>query len=275
MAKKQDKTKIVQIWGDILDEGFTSVPNILLKHRDKLSIKAQHLTLIIDIMSFKWDSENPFPSYSTLAKRSGVAERSIKRLTQDLEEMDLLKRTPRFDEETGAQITTIYDFRPLVHKLTKEVEFLVKRGDKNNTGGVTDLSREGVTDLSPKEYTKINNTKLNKNPGGKTSEKEKERVQKHFRKGVFRDRIFEVFDNLYGEIPIDNLVFEGSFKACKDIMVNREQELEEIPLNPQVIANQVRKKFPYKKTPKETNNARKFFVEKICDTTCDEILNYL
>ena len=274
MVKKQNKTKIIQIWGDILDEGFTSVPNILLKHRDKLGIKPNHLTLIIDIMSFKWDSENPFPSYTTLAKRSGVAERSIKRLTQDLEEMGLLKRTPRFNEETGAQITTIYDFRPLVQKLTKELELLAKGGDKNNMGGMTDLSRGGMTDLSPKEYININNTKINKNPNEKINEKQKERVQKHFRKGVFRERIFEIFDNLYGEIPIDNLVFEGSFKACRDIITNRKEELKEIPLNPEIIANQVKKKFPYKKTPKETNNARKFFVAKICDTTCDEILNY-
>lgn len=67
VKKQQDKTKIVQVWGEILDEGFTSVPNILLRYRTNLGIKSHHLALIIDIMSFKWDSENPFPSYSTLA----------------------------------------------------------------------------------------------------------------------------------------------------------------------------------------------------------------
>lgn len=119
--KKQDKSKIIQIWGDILDEGFTSVPNLLLRYRANLGIKPQHLVLIIDIMSFKWDSQNPFPSYSALAQRAGVAERSIMRLVQDLEEMNLLIRKPRFDEETGAQITTIFDFRPLVQRLIEEM----------------------------------------------------------------------------------------------------------------------------------------------------------
>ena len=32
-TNKPDKTKIAQIWGDILDQGFTSVPNIPLRYR--------------------------------------------------------------------------------------------------------------------------------------------------------------------------------------------------------------------------------------------------
>jgi hypothetical protein len=119
--KKQDKTKIVQIWGEILDEGFTSVPNILLRYRSRIGLKPKHIMLIIDIMSYKWDSEYPFPSYSTLALRSGIEERSVKRITQDLEELGLLVKTPRFDDVTGAQVTTVFDFRPLVQKLIEEM----------------------------------------------------------------------------------------------------------------------------------------------------------
>src|SRR5690606_9231333 len=62
-----------------------------------------------------------FPSYSTLAQRSGIEERSVKRITQDLEELRLLVKSPRFDEETGAQVTTVFDFRPLVQKLIEEL----------------------------------------------------------------------------------------------------------------------------------------------------------
>ena len=119
--KKQDKTKIVQIWGEILDEGFTSVPNILLRYRSRIGLKPKHIMLIIDIMSYKWDTEYPFPSYSTLALRAGIEERSVKRITQDLEELGLLVKTPRFDGETGAQVTTVFDFRPLVQKLIEEM----------------------------------------------------------------------------------------------------------------------------------------------------------
>ncbi|NIT14602.1 MAG: hypothetical protein GTN99_10285, partial [Candidatus Dadabacteria bacterium] len=120
-GNKQDKTKIVQIWGEILDEGFTSVPNILLRYRSKIGLKPKHIMLIIDIMSYKWDAGYPYPSYSTLSQRSGVEERSVKRITQDLEELGLLVKTPRFDDETGAQVTTVFDFRPLVKKLIEEM----------------------------------------------------------------------------------------------------------------------------------------------------------
>ncbi|MCH7950606.1 MAG: helix-turn-helix domain-containing protein [Candidatus Dadabacteria bacterium] len=137
---KQDKTKIVQIWGEILDEGFTSVPNILLRYRSRIGLKPKHIMLIIDIMSYKWDAGYPFPSYSTLSQRSGVEERSVKRITQDLEELGLLVKTPRFDSETRAQVTTVFDFRPLIKKLIEEMN----RDDEivDSTGNMADISNQ-------------------------------------------------------------------------------------------------------------------------------------
>ena len=227
--KKQDKTKIVQIWGEILDEGFTSVPNILLRYRSRIGVKPKHIMLIIDIMSYKWDSEYPYPSYSTLAHRSGIEERSVKRITQDLEELRLLIKTPRFDDETGAQVTTVFDFGPLVQKLIEEMnkggeevyaeddeEYGVGRlmrenitpqkintkeinklgGDKNVTGG--------VTKMSPKEYSYNKKTFSKRTPREnltysreKTRSEivignDKKRVSKYLRDAIFRKRIFEL-----------------------------------------------------------------------------------
>ncbi|MGH7808302.1 MAG: helix-turn-helix domain-containing protein [Thermodesulfobacteriota bacterium] len=305
-VKQQDKSKIVQIWGDVLDEGFTSVPNILLRYRSSLDIKPQHLVLIIDIMSFKWDSENPFPSYSTLAQRAGVAERSIKRIVQDLEEMNLLIRTQRFDEESGAQITTIFDFRPLVQRLievmpkieeerlntTDKAKTHKKRGgDIFVTGGVTNMSGGGVTNMSPKEYSYINKTHINKNKStlkvknsknGKDSsleispsiaQSEKERVQEYFRNGIFRERLFEIYDNLYNIKLIEELVEEGVYKACKEIMTNRVNELSKnnIKVNPDQIAEGVKSEFPYHKVPKTYEKARSFFVATVCTLTAEKI----
>ncbi|GEM_PF-977490 len=162
--KKQDKTKIVQIWGEILDEGFTSVPNILLRYRSRIGLKPKHIMLIIDIMSYKWDSEYPFPSYSTLAARSGIEERSVKRITQDLEELKLLIKTPRFDDETGAQVTTVFDFRPLVQKLIEEMN---KGGDEKFVEDeeeyrVGRISKDNVTPERTKEK-EINRLGYDKN----------------------------------------------------------------------------------------------------------------
>jgi DNA-binding transcriptional regulator YhcF (GntR family) len=308
-AKQQDKSKIVQIWGDVLDEGFTSVPNILLRYRSSLEIKPQHLVLIIDIMSFKWDSENPFPSYSTLAQRAGVAERSIKRIVQDLEEMNLLIRTQRFDEESGAQITTIFDFRPLVQRLIEEMpkteieesanitdkaKTHKRGGDKYVTGGVTNMSSGGVTNMSPKEYSYINKTHINKNKSTlkvKSTENEKnstlgifpnitqskkERVREYFRNGIFRERLFEIYDNLHNAKSIEELVEEGTYKACKEIMINRVNELSKnnIEVNPDQIAEEIKLEFPYSKIPKPYEKARSFFVATICTLTAEKISSF-
>jgi DNA-binding transcriptional regulator YhcF (GntR family) len=308
-VKQQDKSKIVQIWGDVLDEGFTSVPNILLRYRSSLEIKPQHLVLIIDIMSFKWDSENPFPSYSTLAQRAGVAERSIKRIVQDLEEMNLLIRTQRFDEESGAQITTIFDFRPLVQRLIEEMpkteieesanitdkaKTHKRGGDKYVTGGVTNMSSGGVTNMSPKEYSYINKTHINKNKSTlkvKSTENEKnstlgifpsitqskkERVREYFRNGIFRERLFEIYDNLHNAKSIEELVEEGTYKACKEIMINRVNELSKnnIEVNPDQIAEEIKLEFPYSKIPKPYEKARSFFVATICTLTAEKISSF-
>ena len=325
--KKQDKTKIIQIWGEILDEGFTSVPNILLRYRTRIGLKPKHIMLIIDIMSYKWDSQYPFPSYSTLAHRSGIDERSVKRITQDLEELRLLIKTPRFDDETGAQVTTVFDFRPLVQKLIEEMnkgedevyldddeEYGVGRltkenitpqrinskeinklgydknvtgeGDKNVTRGVTKLSRGRVTKMSPKEYSHIK-----KNIGIRTREDdltysrektrtkiviedEKKRVSKYLREGIFRKRIFELYDNLIGIKPIEEIVEEGAHRACKDIVVNRVLELKEegASVDPARIARAAKKSFPYKDLPKDIGKARNVFTRALCDLVSNLII---
>jgi hypothetical protein len=290
---KQDKTRIVQIWGDILDEGFTSVPNLLLRYRSSLGIKPKHLTLIIDIMSFKWDRYSPFPSYSTLAKRAGIEERSVKRITQDLEELHLLIKEPRFSEETGAQITTIFDFRPLVKKLTEEMlksglykeenseelsleggdKNVMGGGDKNVTGGVTKISRGGVTKMSPKEYSYINKTQINKSTYSVKEQKNEKKVHTDLKNSVFKTRLYEIYDNMNGVRSIEDIVEEGAYKTIKEIMVNRIVEISK--KNPKIdvdlIASTVKTDFPYDDIPPEPQKARSFFVTTLCDMVADSI----
>ena len=314
---KQDKTKIVQIWGEILDEGFTSVPNILLRYRSKIGLKPKHIMLIIDIMSYKWDAGYPFPSYSTLSQRSGVEERSVKRITQDLEELGLLIKTPRFDNETGAQVTTVFDFRPLVKKLIDEMnrgdelpdnsiniadaanqkpspakkkvsknegvkgddKNVMGEGDKNVTRGVTKLARGRVTKMSPKEYTSINkNISIRtheesstygraQNKSSKDNGKTKGRVSKDFRDSIFRNRIFEIYDNLNNLKSTSELVEEGIRRACKDVMVNRATDFEEsgVRIDTKHVLKKVKIEFPYQDFPADNTKARNFYTATICN----------
>lgn len=311
---KQDKTKIVQIWGEILDEGFTSVPNILLRYRSKIGLKPKHIMLIIDIMSYKWDAGYPFPSYATLSQRSGVEERSVKRITQDLEELGLLVKTPRFDNETGAQVTTVFDFRPLVTKLIEELnrdktspdssintvvtakkkvnknrgvkgddKIVRGEGDKNVTGGVTELALGGVTKMSPKEYTNNNkiiskrtpeqNSTYDRAKKSLSNGKNKNRVSKDFRDAIFRNRIFEIYDNLNDLKSIKELVDEGTQRACKDLMVNRAKDFERsgVDLDLKSIAKKVKNEFPYNEFPTNEKKARDFYTATICNLVANSV----
>lgn len=320
---KQDKTKIVQIWGEILDEGFTSVPNILLRYRSRIGLKPKHIMLIIDIMSYKWDAGYPFPSYSTLSQRSGVEERSVKRITQDLEELGLLVKTPRFDSETGAQVTTVFDFRPLIKKLMEEMnkdqelsehpisigdlakqgmqsfkkkvnnkgdatgddKNVMGEGDKNVTRGVTKLAPGRVTKMSPKEYTSINkiiskgtleqSSTYDKRKDGSSERngKSKNWVSKDIRDGIFRNRIFEIYDNLYDLKTTAELVEEGTQRACKDLMVNRAKDLESlgIVIDIKSLVKEVKNRFPYKDMPEDEKRARNFYTAAICDLVTESV----
>ena len=141
---------------------------------------------------------------------------------------------------------------------------------------MTEVSGEGMTEVSPKEDTNINNINLSNNPLRK---EEKERVRKYLRNGIFRNRIFETFDNLKEHTKIEDLVEEGSFRATKEILINRASSVlkthQTKRINPADISKKVRKEFPYKNFPKEEDKARKFFVAKICDITSKEILKEL
>ena len=312
---KQDKTKIVQIWGEILDEGFTSVPNILLRYRSRIGLKPKHIMLIIDIMSYKWDAGYPFPSYSTLSQRSGVEERSVKRITQDLEELGLLVKTPRFDSKTRAQVTTVFDFRPLIKKLIEEMNrddeivdstgnmadisnqshSLFKKkvsenrafrggdknvrgeGDKNVTGGVTKMSpkeytsnKKNISILTPEESSTYSSAKKSSKNG---NTKTKKRVSIDFRNSIFRNRIFEVYDNLYDLKSIKELVDEGTQRACKDVMVNRAKDFEKlgVDIDMKSIVKKVRNEFPYSELPTNNTKARNFYTATICNMVADSI----
>ena len=86
--------------------------------------------------------------------------------------------------------------------------------------------------MSPKEYT--NNNKIiskgtpeqnstynrRKNGSAKSSKKIKNGVSKDLREGIFRNRIFEIYDNLSDLKSTEELVEEGVQRACKDLLVN-------------------------------------------------------
>ena len=96
-------------WGDdpsIFRQGFVVVPTRFLSNY--ASLKPEPLTagealFVLQLMTFKWDTALPFPSYKTIAKRMGITDKMARRYAQSLDRKGYLRRqyqerkTNRFD----------------------------------------------------------------------------------------------------------------------------------------------------------------------------------
>jgi len=101
-------------WGaEIADRGFTAVPNALLKSYSILDITPAQFLVLVNLESFRWNAkEYPYPSIERLARRMGVAERSVTRNISALENKHgLIERIPR------SYKTNAYSFEPIICRL--------------------------------------------------------------------------------------------------------------------------------------------------------------
>ena len=139
--------------------------------------------------------------------------------------------------------------------------------------GVTEISREGVTITSPKEYSYINKTQINNRTYNVKQKKNNKKVHTDFKNGIFKTRLYELYDNMSGVKSLEDIIEEGVYKTIKEIMVNRTVEMSENKhiLDADFIVKTVKNNFPYKDIPQEPLKARNFFVSVLCDMVVDNI----
>ena len=113
----------------ITAEGFTQVPNFILKSK-KLSA-GDKLALAM-ILSYMWHNDYCFPGQATLADDMGIDERSVRRHLKALQEAGLLKITRR-----GLGKTNIYEVdvsaRVTSHQTRRSRPDKNVRPDRTNT----------------------------------------------------------------------------------------------------------------------------------------------
>ncbi len=92
-------------WGEILDSGFTIVPDTLLQSQKALGLSARDMMVLLQIVSFWWRADEwPRPRVSTLASRLDVDERTVQRSISLLRDRGLIERTwVRTNSGTPAQ----------------------------------------------------------------------------------------------------------------------------------------------------------------------------
>lgn len=114
-------SKLARRWGghDVLfskPEGWVGVPDAFLRLYSKLQLTVGEAMFILELMSFKWNTNAPFPSYNRLAKRMGVTAKQLRRYAAQVEAKGYLKREARIGS------TNAFDLQPLFDALAAALE---------------------------------------------------------------------------------------------------------------------------------------------------------
>lgn len=108
---------VVSRWGgynSVFTDGFLAVPLVLLKNLPSVGeygVTPAEAVFILQLMTFKWDTRSPYPSYARLSQQMGISETYARKLARSLEEKGLLNR----EERKGT--TNRFDLRPLFREL--------------------------------------------------------------------------------------------------------------------------------------------------------------
>lgn len=112
--------RITVRFGDqIMQAGFTAVPNLLLNHYVALDITPAELVFILHIWQYWWNVKDPYPALRTVAEKMGKDLRQTRRYAEGLKTKNLLKVRERTAPGKG-QITSEYDFSPLLERLLEQ-----------------------------------------------------------------------------------------------------------------------------------------------------------
>lgn len=113
-------SRIEVIWGHrLLDDGFTSLPNILIRNYRKLDISHGEWGFICTLLTYKHDERDPYPSQETLADHLEVSVRQIKKWVLSLVEKQLLLVGQRRNTKNRQFGSAVYNFKPLIQATLK------------------------------------------------------------------------------------------------------------------------------------------------------------
>ncbi|WP_066635867.1 DnaD domain-containing protein [Desulfolucanica intricata] len=103
---------------DLMMQGFTSIPNLLLKHYKYMGISDMEMLLLIQLLRLRFDEKDLFPTPETLSNyvQSDIPE--IEHNLANLIEKGILAITKYYDENQD-MILPGYDFEPLFEAVSE------------------------------------------------------------------------------------------------------------------------------------------------------------
>jgi len=97
MNREESSTRLSQDlykkWGsEVLSKGWTSTPNLLLKHAGDLKLDPTETLALIHLMRFWWKPEDlPFPSISKTSEEMGVTRKTLSKKFSSLKEKGFIR----------------------------------------------------------------------------------------------------------------------------------------------------------------------------------------
>ena len=93
-------TSVSDRWGSdfaLFSHGYLIVPNLFIQKYALLKppLTSSEAMFVLQLMTFKFGEESPFPSYRTIARCMKVSDKMVRRYAQQLEAKGYLKRVRR------------------------------------------------------------------------------------------------------------------------------------------------------------------------------------
>ncbi len=128
-------------------DGFTAIPNTLIKNQARLGITDPEMVVIVSLVSFKWSQQMPYPSVATLSSFSGKTTGAVRTNLRNLEKKGLIRRIYRESK------TSKYDLSPLIKVLNSYAQPIKKLTHPSHSFNTSPYQKNDT-----KEYA-ANNTK--------------------------------------------------------------------------------------------------------------------
>jgi len=130
--------RIALRWGgdpDLFRDGFLVVPIRLLRGYAlaKKSLTTSEAMLLLEIMTFKWGEQAPYPSYERLGQIMGVSARMVARYAKSLEKKGYVKLSRRQGTSNEFDLTPLFLRIPRMPLTRAEDEAAIRGRDEGET----------------------------------------------------------------------------------------------------------------------------------------------
>src|SRR4051812_4154409 len=139
----------VRFGDEVLQGGFTSVPNLVLNQYAELGISPAEMMFTIHVWQYWWTEKDPYPSLRAIAGKMNVSMRQVHNYAASLKKKGYLIVTQRYSPGQG-QVTSEYDFAPLLQAVVKLIQASTPLKEISG-GGVKEISGAPLNPTSHEE----------------------------------------------------------------------------------------------------------------------------